>query len=89
MSGGAQGRPLRCCCSAEQSFWLLGCWLVTYDAERPLPPPTAHRRHGHTAAAEALLRHGVKPGAVNKQGLTPVACALLGGHVDAAKLLMG
>lgn len=38
---------------------------------------------------EALLRHGTKPGAANKQGLTPLACALVGGHVAAAKLLQG
>ena len=38
---------------------------------------------------EALLRHGAKPGAGNKQGLTPLGCALVGGHVGAAKLLQG
>lgn len=38
---------------------------------------------------EALLKHGAKPGTDNKQGLTPLGCALLGGHVAAAKMLLG
>ena len=45
-------------------------------------------RHGHVGAAEALLRHGAKPGATNKQGLTPLAAALVGGHTATAKLLL-
>lgn len=46
-------------------------------------------RYGHTAVIEALLKHGAKPGTDNKQGLTAAGCALLGGHVAAAKLLLG
>ncbi len=50
-------------------------------------PPCA--RHGHTRVLEALVQHGAKAGAENKQGLTAAACALVGGHVAAAKLLQG
>lgn len=35
------------------------------------------------------MKHGAKTGAENKQGLTPMGCALVGGHVAAAKLLQG
>ena len=42
---------------------------------------------------EALLRHGAKAAvageaAANKAGLTPLGCALVGGHVAAATLLL-
>ena len=38
---------------------------------------------------EVLARHGAKASLCNKQGLTPMGCALLGGHMAAAKLLQG
>jgi ankyrin repeat protein len=38
---------------------------------------------------QLLVSHGAKPGPENKRGLSPLACALLGGHVAAAKLLQG
>lgn len=45
------------------------------------------RRHGHTAVMEVLLQHGAKAGTDNKQGLTALGAALVGGQVAAAKLL--
>lgn len=51
-----------------------------------LPCP---RRYGHTDVMEALLRHGAKAGMPNKQELMPMGCALVGGHIAAAKLLQG
>jgi hypothetical protein len=38
---------------------------------------------------EVLFEHGAKAGAENKQGLTPMGCALVGNHEAAAKLLRG
>jgi hypothetical protein len=38
---------------------------------------------------EALLKHGAKTGSENKQGLSAMGAALVGGHVAAAKLLQG
>ena len=46
-------------------------------------------RHGHTGVIEALLKHGAKTGSENKQGLSAMGAALVGGHVAAAKLLQG
>lgn len=63
---------------ARSPAWRAACVNV-------LPP----RRHGHTAVMEVLVQHGAKTGPENKQGLTPLACALVGGHVPAAKLLQG
>ena len=37
---------------------------------------------------EALLRLGAKAAAANKAGLTPLGCALVGGHVAVATLLL-
>jgi ankyrin repeat protein len=51
--------------------------------------PLICARHGHTGVMEVLVQQGAKAGAENKQGLTAAACALVGGHVAAAKLLQG
>ena len=40
-------------------------------------------------AVEALLKHGTKPDPRTKQGLTPLAEALVHGHVGAAEALLG
>lgn len=55
----------------------------------PCLPSMWRCRHGHTAVMEVLVEHGAKTNSENKQGLTAMGCALLSGHVPAAKLLQG